>query len=241
MERVWFKNRLPVLWWDQPTRFRDPANAFEELVSAAERQLKKLNESNRRPIGLIAHSSGAQIAVELTRRVPERIRSLTLLSCSASVPEAFVRLGSRLAAEHGFLEPLVASAEARLSAETFWPLLRGINSIPSFTDCYWKSASARARYNEIAKGCRPLHAKTFQLVMENLLDRPPLLFKPGGIDSKVPVNCFFGTHDLLQDIEDAGTRWSRIFPWARLHRLDCGHFPQFETAVEAWFKPFSTS
>jgi pimeloyl-ACP methyl ester carboxylesterase len=241
VERAWFQDRLPVLWWDQPTSFRDASNSLSELVLEAEEQLRTLSEAAQRPIGLIAHSSGGQIAYELTRRIPERIQSVTLLSCNASPARAFIHLGRHLAKKTPVLLPLVEKAREQLTPGTFWPLVQAIAAIPDFMGCYWKNDAARDRYRAIEKDCPPLHMETFQRVMQNLIELPPLHSRISSITALVPVDCYFGLADPLQDLDEEETQWKHAWPWARIHRLETGHFPHFEAEPGAWFKSSSIS
>jgi pimeloyl-ACP methyl ester carboxylesterase len=241
VERLWFRKTLPIEWWDQPLSFSHAEHAFAETVLAAKQQVLQLAEKSKKKVGLIAHSSGGQIAIELARLIPDQLCSLSLLSCNFAPARAFIELGSRLAPEHEFLSPLVVQAQARLDTKSFWPLLQAIASIPSFTDVYWRNTKAHARYLELAQTCPALDLNAFQAVMQNLLDRDAA--QPGNSLARLgfPIDAYFGIYDPLQNIDYEMSRWKKVFPTAQMHRLECGHFPQFEIPIDHWFKIPATS
>jgi pimeloyl-ACP methyl ester carboxylesterase len=89
IERVWFGENYPVLWWDQPRFFADAENAYQLTLDAAAEKLAELHATQRKPIHVIGWSFGARLALDLAHRAPEAIGSLTLLAPSLCLETAF--------------------------------------------------------------------------------------------------------------------------------------------------------
>lgn len=226
---------LPVQWWDQPSPIAESGNAFEALVSSAEAELKKLSHARGKPIRLLAHSFGGEIAYRLSLRVPELIRQITLLGSSHFVPRAFLNLARRLQSLSDALPSAVLAADKRLEEDTFWPLIQGIASIPDFSLHYWgkNSDAARDAFLSVARKHPGLDLPIFQAVLSAYFahvransDRPSPF--------RGEVALLLGDQDPLSNIPAETQGWKKRFPELRATTLPCGHFVHFEQPASKW-------
>lgn len=248
VERACFGNTLPVEWWDQP-RPREglPESPYFQIVSAAVRRAEELARANADgKIGLIGHSFGGRIAMEVAARIPDRISSLTLLAAELRGSQAFLNLGRALrdsslvdAEKKAALAKLVADAEAAFSAATFWPLIQSIAATPDYFSLYWgtsaRSAETRERYRLLERDAPAFDFACFQSVMSDYLAQ--------GLDTKIerspyagPVRMIVGANDPLSGGDEALREWRKVFPQiGGFETLPSGHFIHFERASSEWF------
>jgi pimeloyl-ACP methyl ester carboxylesterase len=233
VERAWFGDSLPIRWWDQPRI------ALEGLFDAAEAELRRLSDEQGGAVGLVAHSFGGQLALELSFRAPERIRSIELLGSSEWTGRAFLNLARQLARRHPSgapaLEAAAAAGERKLDAAGFGTLAAAIAAVPDFMLHYWGPASvaARDRYLEALAHCPPpMDLGSFMEVMGAFVERTP---RAGESPFRGPVRFLAGTHDPLVDLDRENAAWRARFPQLECATADCGHFVQFETPASLWY------
>jgi pimeloyl-ACP methyl ester carboxylesterase len=236
VERSWFGESLPIQWWDQPKVAAQPG-ALEKIIAAAENELIRWVNENGKPVSLLAHSFGGQIALELADRHPEKISSITLMSCGFWPVQGFTRLGRALLErrpQNSDLRAAIEAAERELSFATFGGLIQQIASTPGYLELYWApnaaSQSAKARFYGFAEKSTPLDVGLFMTLMGEVLARGPR-------DSqfKGQVRVFLGEHDPLLDPRVEGAHWSKCFPQAELITVPTGHFAHLELPQETWF------
>lgn len=237
--RALLGDRLPIHWWDQPLTFKSAETALEETAQAAQAELASLARAAGGPVGIIAHSSGGQIATLLARRAPELISRVTLIDCNTSMIDGFANLGRALAGADDKLPELARQAQREPGPATFWPLVLQVTSVPGFFDRYFHDPAARARYQAIEASCRPMDMATFQSVTNCLLTRSPALEPGTALPDSVPVNCVFGAHDPLIQIESELKAWKKVFPAARSITVEASHLPHLErpeTEFRSWLQ-----
>lgn len=237
VERKWFGDSLPVVWWDQPAFRQDDARAWPALVEAAAAELKTHAHPGK-PVSLIGHSFGGQLALELSHQLPSLVSDITLLNAAEYPPRAFVSLASRMIQRglggEGLAQALEA-AQNRLSAETFWPLLGEITAVPDFMSLYWGPASGpcREKFFSLATPAKIIDLPSFTAVMTSYLVTPrprtPSPF-PGS------VRMITGAHDPLMDASTEIKAWKAHFPRLAEKSVSCGHFTQFEADAGAIFE-----
>jgi pimeloyl-ACP methyl ester carboxylesterase len=229
VERIWFADTLPVLWWDQPA-----VSAFSELVSAAAAQIDSMSHSSRDGIHLIAHSFGGQIAAALAREFPSKIRSITLLDCPAEPVRPFFLLGDRLLETGGHFPGLAeALAAAKIDIKHFFALVQACYPGEACPDVYFapQSSAIRERYQSLAAQAKPLDLASFAAVMSALLTTPNPIVEAGFHGE---VNILMGRHDPLLDRDTDTRQWLTVFPQAKISMLDAGHGIHFELPSAQW-------
>ena len=202
VERGWFGDILPILWWDQPSVAGDPT-PFRTLVTHASRQLETMAESSGVRSDLIAHSFGGQIATALAREYPDLIRHITLLGCPPDPIRPFVLFARRLleaGCEHPGLKDALAAAEDKCDENRFIALIQAIYPDGALPDIYFgpNSTGVRDRYFDMASKTPPLDIATFFAVMQEFIYTPNLM-QSAEYDGKVEI--VMGSHDPLIDLE----------------------------------------
>jgi pimeloyl-ACP methyl ester carboxylesterase len=232
VERRWFGEETLIDFWDQP-RFSGP-RAFDELVSAAERRLDELCASAQGPIHLIAHSFGGKIAQALAVRVPEKISRLTLLGVGHDPWKAYIHFAGFLSARNSALKSLAQQADRSRGFEELWALLGLMSQVPDVPSLYWKNETARLRYSALAQGLDLLDFGCLGEVLRGFAGSvsPP---QPIALKAGVPVRCFLGANDPMQNIAEEANAWKTIFPGCEVSILpDVGHFVHFESPASVW-------
>jgi len=232
IERLWFGQSLPVLWWDQPSAGREPA-PFDALVEAATNELRKMARLST--VHLIAHSFGGQLARALACRHPELIHRITLLGCAPNPVAGLIRLCRRVSelSEAGSVAAAVSAAENDLNAESFAAMTMATALDPAYPAVYFgpESVAVRDRFIELTKREPILDAETFLGVMNQFLQQPsaePLPAYAGKVD------LLMGRYDpiLAPDLDAAA--WRRVFPALKMVTVNCGHCVHLETAPDVW-------
>ena len=178
VERAWFGDTLPILWWDQPGVAGEP-DPFRALVAHAGRQLEAMAESTGGQVNLIAHSFGGQIAAVLAREYPGLIRRITLLGSPPTPLHAFFNFARRLL-ENGYERPglkdALAAAKEICDENRFAALIQACYPDSAIPAIYFgaHSAEARDRYFAVAGKTPPIDIATFFAVMREFLHAPHL-------------------------------------------------------------------
>ena len=237
VERAWFGDSLPVLWWDQPAVAADDPAPFRTLVGHAAKQLQALAASRGGPVDLIAHSFGGQIAAALANEYPALIRRITLLGCAPPDPfRPFLLLGQRLL-EAGYdrpgLQDAMKAAQETPDENRFAALIQACFPDPYIPGIYFGpgSAAAKDRYLTLARVAPPVDLPTFFAVMIESLHAPPLAQVEGFAGEVVAL---LGKHDPLLRVDEDIKRWREIFSQAQFKVMDAGHFLHLELPPEVW-------
>ena len=101
VERAWFGENYPVIWWDQPRLSADTENAYQTTLDAAAEKLAEFHALQGQPVHVYGWSFGARFALDLANRTPEAIDTLTLLAPTLCLETAFERIARYLASKAG--------------------------------------------------------------------------------------------------------------------------------------------
>ena len=245
VERAWFGNSLPVLWWDQPAIATDDPTPFHTLAGHAARQLQTLADSSGQQVDLVAHSYGCLIAAALASKHPALIRRITLLGCLSLNPfHPFLYLGHKLL-EAGYerpgLQDAMRAAQESPDESRFTALIQACFPDPAIPDIYFGpgSVAAKDRYLALASAAPPIDVPTFFAVMFDRLRAPPQPRAEACPEHRRrrfdgEVTAILGKHDPLH-VEESSEKWREIFPQAQFKVMDAGHFLHLELPPEVWF------
>lgn len=236
VEREWFKDSLPIRWWDQPSVAGDPS-PFRALVTHAAKQLELMAESNGKQIDLIAHSFGGQIAAALAREYPTLIRRITLLGSPHERIRVFILLARRLleaGCEYPGLRDALAIAEGDCDETNLFALIQACFPGGTFPKVYFgpHSAKERDRYLSMLEKAPPVDFATYFSVMQEFLHTPNST-QPSGYSGEVTI--IMGKDDPLLELDVEKQKWLSVFPQAEFRLVDAGHFLQFELPSDIWF------
>lgn len=234
-ESILLSSQNPTVdYWDQPAVTGD--RAFEDLVDAAVTRAQTLAQASGKPIKLIAHSFGGQIAREIIAKTPETVDSLTLLSAGHDLVASFHSLLTALSVDTETPTELRLKAttflhehpEARL--ENFWTEVGMIVQDPSFERLYWPSIELYQNYTVIAEKAPPLSFPTFKDVANSFLRKVD--FIPKRMQWKGPVSLTLGDRDPLILVSETEKYWQTLFPQlTKTIRKNSGHFVHLEDVL----------
>ena len=237
VERAWFGDTLPIVWWDQPAVAGDPT-PFRTLVAHAGRQLQIMADSGDGQVDLIAHSFGGQIAAALAREYPALIRRITLLGCPHDrihVVFLFARRRLEAGCEYPGLRDALAAAEENCDEGRFFALVQACYPDGTLPGIYFgpHSAKVRDRYFTMAGKMPPLDVATYFAVMQEFLhtQNSTQSAEYGG-----KVSIVMGRDDPLLDLDEDRKKWLGVFPDAEFMVVDAGHFLHLELPPETWFR-----
>ena len=236
VERLWFGDALPICWWDQPLIADRSSSAFGQLVEAATGQLRMMANQSSQPVALIVHSFGAQIALELVRRVPELIQDLTVLGSGPNPVASLFVLCRRLTEIHSTpeLEAAIGMAQRQLNRRNFESMILLAAQHPAYPSVYFGPNSiVRDRFLSLLPQTRPLDLETFFNVMDDFLHTPDAMpmVNYGG-----KVKIVLGLHDPLMPVAATIENWRRLFPQLSSEVLNCAHFIHLEAHPGSWFE-----
>nr|WP_057924993.1 alpha/beta hydrolase [Burkholderia ambifaria] len=232
-ERAMYGRSLPIHWWDQPRSVALYPRPFGALAGAAEAELRLVAQRSGAPVDVVAHAFGAQLALDLAARMPDRLGRLVLLAPIGDLGAAFVRLASAVVAhEHG---------EARLSAAMQSFLARpDFARFACLVDEIERVPAGAALLRGSAPGARPdtraaaFDRQVFDAVVADAWPTSPRLPRVGVAGG---VRVIFGDRDPLLDIDTEIRRWTAWCPAACVRVVPSGHFVQLETPATVWWSP----
>jgi pimeloyl-ACP methyl ester carboxylesterase len=242
IERLWFGDSLPASWWDQPLLSADDSSPFEALVSAATKQLEQMTAAAARPVDLLAHSFGGQIAIALARRSPNLVRSIRLLASPADPIRGLFRLCKAIARAHysADLERAIDAAEQDLNPHSFEAMILAAASHPAYPAIYFapRAVAARDRFLALLPRVRFLDPTTFFAVINTFLTASPI----GPVEGfSGEVTLLLGREDPLVSVEGDLAQWRRILPKLQAEVVDAGHFVHLELAPTTWWPGWETA
>ncbi len=237
VERAWFGDTLPILWWDQPSVAGD-STPLASMVANAGQQLKVMADSSGEKVDLIAHSFGGQIAVGLAREYPALISSITLLGCPHDRFSFFFLFARRIldaGNEQSGLRDALAAVNERCDESRFFALIGAMYPNGALPDIYFgpNSAEVRGRYFAMFGKAPPMDMATFFSVMQESL-RTTTSTEPAEFGGRVEI--MMGKDDPLLDLNEEKRKWLGVFPQAEFMLVDAGHFLQFELPPTVWFR-----
>ncbi|MGP3776019.1 alpha/beta fold hydrolase [Streptomyces sp. SDT5-1] len=166
----------------------------------------RVTAAARGPVLLIGHSTGGAIALRLATTRPDLVGGLML-----------VNTGPHMRG-HGDVAALIAGMERDGASGVIGPVLdRSFHTAPTPDD--------RQRLLDYAHRA-PLRAALDVLRSQHTTDLTPDL--PA---LRMPVSVVHGRHDPVRTV-DAAESMAAAIPDARLHLLDAGHSPMYETPAE---------
>ena len=237
VERVWFGDTYPVLWWDQPRFPANAENAYRATLDAAAEKLAELHAVHGNPIPLIGWSFGARLALDLAHRNPEAIGPLTLLAPSLCLETAFGRMAGHLASkgadDPAKLSPPGPSGHRAENHDDFMQRVMSILSTPDLFSHYWAPASGALfeRHGAEAARCEWFDLPTFTAVSRELIKRPVNSLTA---DHAYKIRIVAGRHDPYFDPETDIKLWKNLFPEASIRIVDSGHMVPFESPAADW-------
>lgn len=234
IERAWFGESFPVLWWDQPRFPADAENTYQATLDAAAEKLAELHALQGNPIPLIGWSFGARLAIDLAHIAPQAISTLTLLAPTFCLETAFAQLHTYLVrkgnADHS--QPPSAPTGNHTS---FMQLVMAILTTPDVFSHYW-SPSSRAQFDrhslEVAR-TDWFDLPTFTAVSRELIQRPTVPLPAG---HSIRVRILAGRHDPYFAPDSDLELWETLLPEASIRIVDSSHMLPFEIPSTEWMK-----
>jgi len=222
--------------WNQPTVSPEAKEPYGFLIEATLDQVSKIYAETRTPLHLFGHSFGAHLALEAARRLPEKVRKISLVSPLYSLSLAYRRLGTRLAEIYGdeTLATATRQFEKNPAFQTFLPLFQQVTGRPDFMNQFWGSApesvEARNRFLKAIENTPILHVETFLSVIKNVFDSYSTdeyrlsLTPPATLETEVHL----GKEDPYVLLDEDVDHWRQWIPHAKIVTYPVGHFIPLE-------------
>ncbi|MGE0763535.1 MAG: alpha/beta fold hydrolase [Bdellovibrionales bacterium] len=219
-----------VHFWDQPAVLGP--GAFDQLVQSALAQVESMYQSTQRPVKLMAHSFGGQLARAIIGRRPELIGDSIFYNAGYCPATAFYRLLRRLgqdAQTPGDLKQDIAAflkLHPQAEINRLWDYVTMVVRDANFMRLYWAKQKHFEHYVALSAGGPTLLFQTFQDVLNDfyLIRRPAQRLAWSG-----RVRLEMGDQDPLIDVQADASQWGAIF--ANLHLVvqpDSGHYSHLE-------------
>lgn len=231
VERVWFGESCPVLWWDQPRFPADAENAYQATLDAAAEKLAELHATQGKPIHLIGWSFGARLAIDLAHRNHEAIGPLILLAPTFCLETAFGRMARYLAPTHLInTKPSVNKAK---NHGDFMQQAMTLLSTPDLFSHYWAPGSQDlfVRHAVEASNVDWFDLPTFTAVSREIIQREAIPLPVGNVRS---VRILAGRHDPYFAPDADFILWKKLFPAATIRIVDSSHMLPFEISETEW-------
>lgn len=237
-EREHYGTTLPIYWWDQPRGVVMFAHPFAELVEMATDTVSECAQQCGQPVGLVAHSFGAQLALHVASRIPEHLYAVTLLAPAFNIVDALARVGrcvlERRADAAGLQRALRLLAEQPYNRDCFWLLVDELMATPDFLRVYFSDDAdvEYAAFIDLMAHESLLDASAFRAILQDFWELRPI---HGPIALGCPVDLVFGKYDVLSDPSKEEAIWLQYFAQARSRHLDAGHFVHLERPPDEWW------
>lgn len=234
VERAWFGDTYPVLWWDQPRFPADAENAYQATLDAATEKLAEFVARRGKPIHVIGWSFGARLGLDLAHRAPDAIGTLTLLSPTFCLETAFARLHTYLAFKGNADLPQPPSASTG-NHSSFMQLVITILTTPNVFSHYWAPSSRRKfeRHSSEAACTDWFDLPTFTAVSRELIQRPVVALPAGQCGN---IRILAGRHDPYFAPDTDIKLWKSLLPGVSIRIVDSSHMLPFETPTTEWAK-----
>lgn len=237
-EREHYGTTLPIHWWDQPRAVVMFAHPFAELVEMATDTVSECAQQCGQPVGLVAHSFGAQLALHVASRIPEQLYAVTLLAPAFNIVDALARVGrcvlDRRAGAAGLQRALQLLAQQPYNRDCFWLLVDELMATPDFLRVYFSDDAdvEYAAFTDLMARESLLDASAFRAILQDSWALQPI---HGPIALGCPVDLVFGKYDVLSDSSEEEAIWLQYFAQARSRHLDAGHFVHLERPPDEWW------
>lgn len=238
-ERIALGEVVGIHWWDQPRPDQSDAQPYASLLAAAATELCRTAARADRPVGLIANSFGAHLALQLSNRLPEKISRIILLAPAYDMHTSFANFARRIAASSADSSELVRLAEAaetdRADMDAFWQLVYGLVGTPGFSDYYWSPhADDRKRwFSALLAEPAVFDFPSFSAILGDFLRDPPF---GGRTAFHGPVSIQCGLHDPLNKPDAIAAVWKKFYPQATIETRDAGHLLHLELPPSEWIR-----
>lgn len=236
VERAWFGDTCPVLWWDQPHFPADAENAYQATLDAAVEKLAELVARQSQPIHVIGWSFGARLSLDLAHRNPEAIAALTLLAPTFCLETAFGRLARHLRTQNPIDYALESAGIANPGDHAgFMKQVMALLSLPDLFSHYWAPGSRPLFERHATETSRTdwFDLPTFTAVTREVILREPLPLSKGKVN---PIRILTGRHDPYFDPESSVALWKDLLPGASIQIVDGGHMIPFELGVAEYLR-----
>ncbi len=240
VERIWFGENYPVLWWDQPRFSANAENAYQATLDAAAEKLAEFHARQEQPIDVIGSSFGARLALDLAHRAPESIGTLILLAPTLCLETAFDRIARYLSDKGKDIPALATSVPPNGNGvgqhERFMQRVIGILSIPDLFSRYWAPVSGAQFASHCAETANTnwFDLDTFTAVSRDVMTRPIVPLPAGQVGR---VHIFAGRYDPYFDLQTDLDLWKKIFPEVSIRIEESGHMIPFEIPAAEWLNP----
>lgn len=220
IEESIFGNEMPTMeFWNQPK-----VTSFLRLVKSAEDVFLGLRQEK---IDLYAHSFGAQLALKLVQRFPDKIGKIVLLNSSIDPFNCFLNIGLRLKIIGEHEAKKLKSSSPLTKMETIFK----IAGVPDFSSAYWFSKEKQSEMEAaFFTKVPPIDLKVFSAVVKDFLQKQNLLGKNLGITWNGPVQIIYSESDFLLNYSEDIAPWAQIFPNAIFRPVQgVGHYAHLES------------
>lgn len=236
VERAWFGDTCPVLWWDQPRFPANADNAYQATLNAAVEKLAELVARQGQPIHVIGWSFGARLALDLAHRHPEAIGALTLLAPTFCLETSFDRLARHLRTQNLIDEAPKAATVAHAGDHTsFMRQAMALLSLPDLFSHYWAPASHTLFERHAARTSRAdwFDLPTFTAVTREVIQHKPRPLPRGQVSQ---IRILTGRHDPYFDPESGVAFWKGLLPGSSIQIVDGSHMIPFELDVAEYLR-----
>jgi pimeloyl-ACP methyl ester carboxylesterase len=231
---VWRATEHEIVFWNEPSRLRpdgDPfevTGAFERWLASAEQFVLRSAGSER--VHLIAHSFTPHAAMEIARRYPDRLASLTVVAPAA---DPFVTFCNVLRIGRDDLAP-VAPEAATVIADCLGrtrfvldeAMREGVLAVLQddrlFTHYFADPEQFRAAMTARARPGGEFDLESFFAVLTDFGERGGSLLSTDPVI--IPTLALFGAQDRITPIDEQRQAVRAAIPDCRMHVLEgCSH------------------
>ncbi len=222
IEKKFFESASPSInFWNQP-----PVTSFTDLQSSTEKVFLNLNSDK---VELLAHSFGAQLAMGLSTRFPDKITKITMLNAGVDPFECFINLGIALKV----IELKDTDHCRQLETMKKVEFIIQVASTPGFAETYWHSPLKMKSMESHFAAERPLDTQIFVAIFIDYLNQQRAFYK-----SIRPwngtVSIFSSDDDALLTFKKDVEPWKSYFPKAQFIRIkNVGHYAHLEDPAVA--------
>lgn len=230
IERLWLNQYLDKInFFDVP----DDCNQFSKITAQYESVLDEMTKTG--PTSLIGHSFGADVALELAHRFPQKVSEIILVSPMRSLYDSFVELGKKvslISPENTALLEAVKEMETNSSSDPekragfFWKFVGEAFKSPDIFSIYWSDKDQFSKYGGFMQSSKPMNMESWQAGLNDYLINEPKVYDR---EIKAPVKVILGESDPYYSQKGELAFWSSKLGKENVHGIPaCGHYPHLE-------------